>query len=84
VFPQSSNVGRANHRVISSLEMLGRLRLQHGTSSAAHYERVQAVERMQRDWQAERDALATVRRFNAIMSAKGYVWFDQRSEIRSI
>jgi hypothetical protein len=27
---------------------------------------------MQRDWEAERSALATVRRFNAILSAKGY------------
>ena len=29
------------------------------------HERVQAVERMKRDWQAQRQALATVRRFNA-------------------
>jgi hypothetical protein len=40
-----------------------------------HHERVQAVERMRRAWEAERGALATVRRFNAIMSAKSYVWF---------
>ena len=33
------------------------------------------ITRMQRDWQAQRDALATVRRFNTILSAKGYVWF---------
>ena len=26
-------------------------------------------------WEAQRDALATVRRFNARLSAKGYVWF---------
>ena len=39
------------------------------------HERVQAVERMQRQWADERDALATVRRFNATLSAKGYVWF---------
>jgi len=39
------------------------------------HERVQAIERMQRAWAAEREALATVRRFNAILSAKGYVWF---------
>jgi hypothetical protein len=31
--------------------------------------------RMRREWEAERGALATVRRFNAILSAKGYVWF---------
>jgi hypothetical protein len=31
--------------------------------------------RMQREWEAQRGALATVRRFNAILSAKGYVWF---------
>jgi hypothetical protein len=30
---------------------------------------------MQRVWEAERGALATVRRFNAVLSAKGYVWF---------
>jgi hypothetical protein len=30
---------------------------------------------MQRAWEAERDALATVRRFNAALSTKGYVWF---------
>jgi hypothetical protein len=28
-----------------------------------------------RQWEAQRGALATVRRFNAILSAKGYVWF---------
>jgi hypothetical protein len=33
------------------------------------------ITRMQRAWEAERSALATVRRFNAILSAKGYVWF---------
>ena len=33
------------------------------------------VTRMRRDWEAQRGALATVRRFNAILSAKGYVWF---------
>src|SRR5215467_11595198 len=38
-------------------------------------ERVQALQKMQRQWAAEREALATVRRFNAILSAKGYVWF---------
>jgi hypothetical protein len=40
-----------------------------------HHERVQTVERMQRAWEAEHDALATVRLFNARLSAKGYVWF---------
>jgi hypothetical protein len=33
------------------------------------------VTRMRRDWEAQRNALATVRRFNATLSAKGYVWF---------
>ena len=33
------------------------------------------VTRMRRAWAAERQALATVRRFNAILSAKGYAWF---------
>jgi hypothetical protein len=33
------------------------------------------IVRMQREWEAHRDALATVRRFNAQLSAKGYVWF---------
>jgi hypothetical protein len=33
------------------------------------------VTRMQREWEAQRNALATVRRFNAILSAKGYSWF---------
>jgi len=33
------------------------------------------IVRMRRAWESERDALATVRRFNAILSAKGYVWF---------
>jgi hypothetical protein len=40
-----------------------------------HHERVQSVEGMQRTWEAERDALATVRRFNARLSAKGFSWF---------
>jgi len=39
------------------------------------HERVQAVERMRRQWEAERGALATVRRYNAILSAKRAVWF---------
>src|SRR5215813_7946927 len=33
------------------------------------------ITRMQREWEAQRGALATVRRFNATLSAKGYVWF---------
>jgi hypothetical protein len=33
------------------------------------------VERMQQAWAAERDALATVRCFNARLSAKRAVWF---------
>ena len=39
------------------------------------HERVQSVERMKLAWEAERDASATVRRFNARLSAKGYSWF---------
>jgi hypothetical protein len=39
------------------------------------HERVQAVERMKLAWEAERDALATVRRFNARLATKGYSWF---------
>jgi hypothetical protein len=30
---------------------------------------------MQRDFQAQRKVLATVRRFNAMLSAKGRAWF---------
>ena len=44
------------------------------TRSHSH-ERVQAVERMRLAWEAERGARATVRRFNAILSAKRAVWF---------
>jgi hypothetical protein len=33
------------------------------------------VTRMRREWEAQRGALATVRRFNATLSAKGYVRF---------
>ena len=33
------------------------------------------IVRMQRAWDAEREALAIVRRLNAKLSAKGYVWF---------
>ena len=32
------------------------------------------VEQMQRAWKAKREALATVRRFNASLSARGYAW----------
>lgn len=39
------------------------------------HEMRETVAKMQHAWKAERDALATVRQFNAIMSAKGYVWF---------
>jgi hypothetical protein len=37
------------------------------------------VLRMKREWEAQREALATVRRFNAILSAKGYVGSGLRS-----
>jgi len=30
---------------------------------------------MREEWEAQRGALAAVRRFNATLSAKGYVWF---------
>jgi len=40
-----------------------------------HHERVQTVERMKRARAAERDALATVRRFNAKLTTKRAVWF---------
>jgi DNA-binding MltR family transcriptional regulator len=40
-----------------------------------NHERIQTVERMKHAWEAERNALATVRRFNAVLSAKGYAWF---------
>jgi hypothetical protein len=33
------------------------------------------VTRMQREWEGQRGALATVRRFNATLAAKRYVWF---------
>ena len=33
------------------------------------------ITRMRREWEAQRDALATVRRFNARLSAKSYSWF---------
>ena len=33
------------------------------------------ITRVRREWEAQRGALATVRRFNATLSAKGYVWF---------
>jgi len=33
------------------------------------------ITRMRREWEAQRGALATVRRFNAIMSTKGKAWF---------
>jgi hypothetical protein len=33
------------------------------------------VTRMRRQWESQRGALATVRHFNATLSAKGYVWF---------
>ena len=33
------------------------------------------ITRMRRAWEAERDAVATVRGFNARLSSKGYVWF---------
>jgi hypothetical protein len=35
---------------------------------------VQTVERMKRDRAAQRQSLATVRRFNALLSARGYSW----------
>ena len=36
------------------------------------------VTRMRREWEAQKNALATVRRFNATLSAKGYVAEDCR------
>jgi hypothetical protein len=37
------------------------------------------VTRMRREWEAQREALAIVRRFNAILSAKGCVGSGLRS-----
>ena len=54
---------------VPNCRMLERYRRPHT------HERVQTVERMQRAWEAEHDALATVRRFNARLSAKGFAWF---------
>jgi hypothetical protein len=42
------------------------------------------VTRMEREWEAQRGALATVRRFNATLSAKGYVWFWPKIAAQSI
>lgn len=39
------------------------------------HERVQAVERMRRDWRAQEEALDAVRRFCAMVSTGGRVWF---------
>jgi hypothetical protein len=36
------------------------------------------IVRMRREWEAQRDALATVRRVNARLSAKGSAWFSGR------
>jgi hypothetical protein len=44
------------------------------------HERIQAVERMKLAWEAERDAVATVRRFNAKLSTKGYSAKDQHRD----
>jgi hypothetical protein len=33
------------------------------------------VTRMRREWEAQRDEIATARGFNATLSAKGYSWF---------
>ena len=39
------------------------------------HERVQAIERMKRDWQAQREATDAVRRFNVIASTGSRIWF---------
>ena len=41
------------------------------------------VTRMQREWEAQRGALATVRRFNAILSARAIRGFGPRLPPRS-
>jgi len=41
------------------------------------------ITRMRREWEAHRSALATVRRFNATLSAKGYVGSGLRLPPRS-
>jgi hypothetical protein len=38
--------------------------------------------RMRREWEAQRSSLATVRRFNATLSAKGYVWLCPKLQQR--
>jgi len=43
-----------------------------------NHERRHAVEDMQRAWAAQRQSLATVRRFNASLSARGYSWFSPK------
>jgi hypothetical protein len=42
------------------------------------------IVRMQREWEAQRDALATVRRFNATLSAKGSAWCRTRSPANDV
>ncbi len=64
VVTQLSAAGRANHRGMAENDRLRR---------EAEFD--DFFERLRRERQAERDALATVRRFNAIMSARRYVWF---------
>lgn len=39
------------------------------------HEMRQTMERMQRAWEAEREALLIIRHFNAVRSANGAVWF---------
>jgi hypothetical protein len=68
-YPLPNKNANLSHAVIGLPTMPEKFRRPH------HHERVQAVERMRRAWEAERGALATVRRFNAIMSGKEYVWF---------
>lgn len=44
------------------------------TRSHSH-ERIQAVERMRRDWRAQEESLYAVRRFNATVSTGSRAWF---------
>src|SRR5262249_19746374 len=81
--PASMSEGRTCHSQIALIHLLcrrlGDAAVQVAVGAMGYNARNDKIRdnitRMRREWEAQRGALATVRRFNATLSARGYVWF---------
>jgi hypothetical protein len=66
---QTFREGSTRRQCFGNLQMPEKYRRPH------NHERRRTIADMQEQWRAERGALITVRRFNAVLSTKGTAWF---------